>query len=449
MPRLPFIYQLSLAPAAIIALLTGLIVFTLLQLAHIRHENEVVQQWIRITDRLHIAIAAGYRLQDADERSVDGISRPAKEEQAVIFSENLLYPEVIYKTPPELQTRIRQSVSEIGASPSAASAQAALRALMPGLEALDNAFWEQKRAAYANYYTKLNSVIARLAEVSLYALLACIALAIVLSAATLRSVRRRLGALAEYARDVCNGKLVPITSPPVVRDELDALTAGLAAMTQRLIHVVAAENLLQGAEQERKRIALDLHDQVLADLTALSRNLEAAESTDTLQRTERYARLHSDLTLLATDIRRVIDDLHPQTLDILGLEAATRSFIQRQAGDSRQWAVRLDSDAERALSEFQRVNLFRILCEAITNVLRHSDASACVIALRTLDDRLVLTVEDNGAGIPDANPGRGDGHGLSNIRERALSMGGVFTFGLSSQGRGARLELSLPLASAR
>ncbi len=449
MPRLPFIYQLSLAPAAVIVLLSGLIVFSLFQLAHIRHENEVVRQWIRITDRLHTAIAVGRRLQDSGERSAGSASPSSYREQAAIFSENLLYPEVIYKIPSELQTLIRQSVTLIRASQNTAPAQTVLRALMPSLEALYNAFWEQKRIAYINYYAELNSVIAGMAETSLYTLLACIVLAAALSAATLRSVRRRLGALADHAHAVCNGKLVPINPPPAVRDELDALTASLATMTQRLIHVVAAENLLQGAEKERKRIAMDLHDQILADLTALSRNLEAAEGESVSQRTGRYARLRSDLTLLASGIRRVIDDLHPQTLDILGLEAATCSFLERQAGDSRQWSVRLDSEAERALSEFQRVNLFRILCEAITNVLRHSGASACEIALRSQGDQVVLTVEDNGTGIPDVGPGKRDGHGLLNIRERALSMGASFTFGLSPLGQGTRLELSLPLASSR
>ncbi|MHB9119403.1 MAG: sensor histidine kinase [Burkholderiales bacterium] len=446
MPRLPFTYQLALAPAVVVMLLTGLIAFTLLQLAHIRHENEVVRQWIRITDRLQTAIEAGHRLQDAAGRPAAALPSYYRE-QAAVLSENLLYPEVIYKSPSELQTLIQHSVTAIRASQNTAAAQAALRALMPSLEALYNAFWEQKRLAYANYYTKLNSVIAGMAETSLYTLLACALLAAALSAATLRSLRQRLGALAGHARAVCAGKLVPIDPPPAVRDELDALTASLATMTQRLIHVVAAENLLHGAEKERKRIAMDLHDQILADLTVLSRNLEAAEDQGTPQ--DRYARLRADLSQLATGIRRVIDDLHPQTLDILGLEAAIRSFLERQAGDSRQWNIQIDSEAERALSGFQRVNLFRILCEAITNVRRHSGASACEIALRSQHDQWVLTVDDNGTGVLDATPDGGKGHGLLNTRERALSMGGTFTFGPSPQGRGARLELRLPLASQR
>jgi len=178
MLRFPFVYQLSLAPTVVIALLTGLIGYSLLGLAQIRHENEVVQQWVRITDRLHVAIGTGYRLQEITtrprhyERAIPIFAPSEYLQQSAIFSENLLYPEVIYKMPSDLRALVEkeQAIINDHARFNPENANSALAVLMPRLEAFNSALWEGKRLAYANYYTNLNSVIADLVETSLYTL---------------------------------------------------------------------------------------------------------------------------------------------------------------------------------------------------------------------------------------------------------------------------------------
>ena len=458
MPRLPFVYQLSLAPAVVIALLAGLIGYSLLGLAQIRHENEIVRQWVRITDRLHLVIGAGYRLQKItmhrlhNDQTIPVSAPPQYLEQSAIFSGNLLYPEVIYKMPSDLRALIEkeQPIINDHAGFNPANVNSALAVLMPRLEAFNSALWDGKRLAYAHYYTNLNSVIADLAETSLYTLLACLFLAVLLSAITVHSVRQRLGTLARQARSLCSGNLVPVNAPSTVRDELDELASCVANMTQRLLNVVAVEKVLQGAENERKRIAMDLHDQALADLTSVCRALEAAEKLPApiaAKQAGQLASLRRDVDNISTGIRRIIDDLHPQTLDILGLEAATRSFLERNATGSPDWTLHFEHGAEQALTEFQRVNLFRIISESATNVLRHAHATICEIVLRTVGDHIVLTIDDDGLGISAcAVPGT-QGHGLSNLRQRARAMGATFNHEHSRFNTGTRLDFRWPRTS--
>ncbi len=456
MPRLPFVYQLSLAPAVIIALLTGLIGYSLLGLAQIRHENEIVRQWVRITDHLHLAMGAGYRLQKIVTRHLRSnpttflSETPEYLDQSAIFSANLLYPEVLYKMPSDLRALIEkeQTIINNPAGFNSARVNSALAAVMPKLEAFNSALWDGKRLAYTNYYTRLNSVITDLAETSLYMLLVCLFLAVLLSAITVRSVRSRLGTLARQARSLCSGNLVPVDAPSTVRDELDELASCVADMTQRLLNVVAVEKVLQGAENERKRIAMDLHDQALADLTSVARTLEATEKLPArgAEQAGQLASLRKEVINISTGIRRIIDDLHPQTLDILGLEAATRSFLERNAAESPSWTLHFEHAAEQALTEFQRVNLFRIISESATNVLRHAHASMGEIALRTVDDHIVLTIDDDGVGIAASGT---EGHGLSNLRQRARAMGATFNHEHSRFNTGTRLNFRWLLTSQR
>lgn len=453
MLRFPFVYQLSLAPAVVIALLTGLIGYSLFGLAQIRHENEVVQQWVRITDRLHVAISTGFRLQEIttrtlhDERAIPVFAPQEYLQQSAIFSENLLYPEVIYKMPPDLRALVEkeQAIINDHARFNPGNANSALAVLMPKLEAFNGALWEEKRLAYANYYTNLNSVIAGLAETSLYTLLACLLLAVILSAITVHSVRQRIGVLALQARALCSGNLVPVNAPLAVRDELDELTDCVANMTQRLLNVVAVEKFLQGVENERKRIAMDLHDQALADLTAVSRVLEAAEKWPATEQADQLAPLREAVENISASIRSIIDDLHPQTLDILGLEAATRSFLERNVARVPHWILRFEHETEQTLTEFQRVNLFRIISESTSNVLRHAHATLCEITLRTVDGYIVLTIDDDGIGITTLATSSTDRHGLSNLRQRARAMGATFNHGHSRFDTGTRLDFRWPL----
>ena len=214
-------------------------------------------------------------------------------------------------------------------------------------------------------------------------------------------------------------------------------------MTQRLIRTVAVEKVLQGAEDERRRIAMDMHAGVLADLTALSRTLDQADGAQA--NAPPISELRANVAALAESIRCVIEDLHPQSLEILGLEAALRSFLARHGSSLPDYHFEFDHEAENTLRPEQKIQLFRIATEAIHNVIRHAQCSRFEVSIRVVAQHLLCTVEDNGIGMPASQTGQG--HGCLNIAERARAIGAQTSWGASRFSSGTRFELSLPLVS--
>lgn len=460
MRRLPFSYQFALAPALIIIMLVALIGFAFYELAIIRHENEVVRQWIRITDRLHLALDAGRRLVDITtdmQNTANGESAPlrvAYAEQATVFTDNALYPEVLYRLPATTRRALEATRAPLSTRQTLdpALVRVLMIPLLPQIEALYNASWSEKRRAYASYYRNLTRILSDVLTVSLSTLIACVVTALLLSGWSLRAIKKRMRALAGHARSICDGELTVAPRPSDIRDELDELAACLSSMTQRLINVVAVEKVIQGAEDERRRIAMDMHDQVLADLTAMLRNVERLEQHSQSGDTEAARKQMPDVKTGVVDairsIRQVIEDLHPQALDILGLEAALHSFLERRVSNPHgpHYLLQFDPASEQHLARFQRVNLFRMLLEAVHNVLRHAQCTRFEISVHTCDNMLVALVDDDGLGMRAPPDGMAHGHGLINIRERAKTIGARVSWGASRFSSGTRVKIQLPIS---
>lgn len=446
--QLPFRYQFLLAPAAIILLLAGLVAYTLVELPRTNRENEIPRQWELATDRALVMIASASHLDQLAQRMA---AAPSKRdellfdyiEQTQIYLDNAQHPELLARAPEDIRRIIRDSTARLRdpehVDPNAA--HATLSTLMPALKQLSIGFQSQRRTALMDYHRNLREIVAQLINASLTVLLVCIVLGVGLATWGLRATRRRLAGLTQRAQQVCAGDLAPYPAPIRIRDELDTLDQCLAAMTQRLINTVAVEKVLQGAEDERRRIAMDMHDGVLADLTALSRTLEQADSAQA--KTPPISELRANVTALAESIRRVIEDLHPQSLEILGLEAALRSFLARHGSGLPDYHLEFDHEAENALRPAQKIHLFRIATEAIHNVIRHAQCSRFEVSVRVVAQHLLCTVEDNGIGMPVAQMAQG--HGCLNITERARAIGAQTSWRASRFSTGTRFELSLPL----
>jgi len=188
---------------------------------------------------------------------------------------------------------------------------------------------------------------------------------------------------------------------------------------------------------------MDLHDQTLADLAAVQRGLEKLPGEDA-------ACIEADLQRAIANLRVVMDDLHPQTLDILGLPAALESHLEKTCSrnDSPEYFWLADDEvAGLTLSRSVQVSLYRIAVEAIQNVLRHSGASRLEVALAKRGSNLLLSVEDNGSGFDylSSVSGKGEGRGLHNITERARAIGARVNWRPSRFSSGNRFELILPL----
>jgi two-component system sensor histidine kinase UhpB len=448
--QLPFRYQFLLAPATIILLLAGLVAYTLVELPRINREYEIPRQWELATDRVLVMIATASHLDQLAQRMA---ATPSKRdellfdyiEQTQIYLDNAQLPELLARAPEDIRRIVQASALRLHdpehVDPN--TAHATLSTLLPALERLSVAFQSQKRIALMDYHRDSRIIVAQLIHASLTVLLVCIVLGIGLSIWGLHATRRRLAGLTQRAHQVCAGDVASYPAPALVRDELDKLDQCLAVMTQRLINTVAVEKVLQGAEDERRRIAMDMHDGVLADLTALSRTLDQAENAQL--ETPPISELRDNVAALAESIRRVIDDLHPQSLEILGLEAALRAFLARHGSGHGQPAYHFEFDpaAENTLRPEQKIHLFRIASEAIHNVIRHAQCSRFEVSIRVVAQHLLCTVEDNGSGMPATQTGQG--HGCLNIAERARAIGAQTNWNASRFSSGTRFELSLPL----
>lgn len=214
---------------------------------------------------------------------------------------------------------------------------------------------------------------------------------------------------------------------------------------RRLDQVLAAQ------EEERKRIARELHDELAQNLTVLIRDLESVSEPDPTNQTRLQARVRDTRTLaqrLLDQTRRLIFDLRPAALDDLGLLPALRHYAQRQL-DLAHLQLRLEVLGQpRRLPSQVETSVFRIAQEAITNVVRHAQASEVQLSLNFTPQHLALTVADNGCGFdPDSilKAGNDVQHiGLMGIRERAELLGGRLEIN-TRPGAGTTVRVEIPV----
>ncbi len=206
---------------------------------------------------------------------------------------------------------------------------------------------------------------------------------------------------------------------------------------QLLARIVSAQ------EDERRKLALELHDQLgqsLSSLLLLARQARSHPAPDAL------GRLESEIQETIGDVRQLAYGLRPAILDDYGLDAALKRSAQTVDG---QGPPRVDyqsnlGEGER-LSPAMEIALYRIVQEACTNSLRHADASRISIVLLKDARQLTLLVEDDGAGIvPEHRGQESAGLGLAGMRERATLLGGGLLLE-STPGQGTLVRVALPL----
>ena len=294
----------------------------------------------------------------------------------------------------------------------------------------------------------IDTLVAETTFVAIVVLGFAILLGILLSLTFARHILRRIQVLSDSAARITAGEFVPPPAPDVVRDELDGLAVSINQMTEQLIRVVAAEKLLEGAEEERRRIAMDIHDQTLADLSSVKRKIEHLRQTSSCG--GEAVSIETDLDKAMMNLRAVMDNLHPQTLDILGLPAAIESLLDKvcDAPGSPTPHFLVGNAADVKLPRLAQVTVYRVVVEIINNVLRHAHASKLEVAMTLRGTSLIIVVEDNGRGFDHTPqlPTTSGGRGLYNVQERARAIGGKVNWRSSRFSSGTRFELELPFS---
>ncbi len=209
------------------------------------------------------------------------------------------------------------------------------------------------------------------------------------------------------------------------------------------LHALNAQ-LQNVREDERTRVARELHDRLGQALTAIKMDLASLKSTDGLDAVSgKITSMMAFVDETIRSVRRISTELRPAVLDDLGLAAtvewATEEFQARTGIECRLRVpeMQLEADGERATA------LFRILQEALTNVARHAGATGVQVELREEEEYLVMEVRDNGCGIGRAQISAVGSLGLLGMRERAVLLGGQFSIE-GVPGRGTTVHVRLP-----
>jgi signal transduction histidine kinase len=207
----------------------------------------------------------------------------------------------------------------------------------------------------------------------------------------------------------------------------------------------ALRRAVQAQEAERRRLARELHDETGQALTSMLLGLAAVERAETADAAHVAAGELRELVVeTLQNVRRLSVELRPSALDDFGLEPALRRLgqtVKESADLDVQVETRLG--AERLLPEVETA-VYRIVQEALTNVVKHAAAERVSIVVTRKPERLVLIIEDDGSGFdPDAGPG--EGLGLLGMRERVQLLDGSLTID-AARGSGTTLAVELPLS---
>lgn len=249
-----------------------------------------------------------------------------------------------------------------------------------------------------------------------------------------------------------------ITPPLWQRGWFLALTAGflLAGVVlavrevtgRRLRQRLRELELQQRLQQERVRISRDLHDNVGANLAIIHTHLyQSAASTTDPEEQQRLNQIREYTKQTIDQLRQTIWAIQKEDLKVHDLEHKIYRLLHEYVGPQAHptWEVNTTGDPSLHLSSNQALNLFRITQEAISNALRHSQASHLWVHFETLaDQELVVTVRDNGNGFDPLADAPEDHYGLQNMRARAQDIAASFTID-SKPGDGTLVRLRLPL----
>ncbi|RWD06292.1 MAG: ATPase [Mesorhizobium sp.] len=212
---------------------------------------------------------------------------------------------------------------------------------------------------------------------------------------------------------------------------------------------VGASQLTEGMERERRRMAMDLHDQTLADLARIARQVSAFRSRG-MARTAQLADLEQEIAGCLAELRHIVDDMRPSVLELFGLRDAVEAHLNRSVARAKPpIAVRIadtsDGSADR-LPETMRTSLYRIVQEAINNAVRHAAPGRIEVLLTSTDGVFKVVVTDDGHGCGTIDPAAQGG--IGHMHTRAALVGARLRFEPAGRKGGTRVVIEIDRAPA-
>jgi two-component system sensor histidine kinase UhpB len=230
-------------------------------------------------------------------------------------------------------------------------------------------------------------------------------------------------------------------------EEVERLNRAFRRMLERLEaeRRRTSSTALAAQEQERARVARDLHDEVNQSLTALLLRLEAARAKAPVEVAHELAETKALANQAMEELLMLARQLRPTALDDLGLKAALSGHV-KELGRRGKVTTSFDSQGDfSGLPADVQLVVYRVAQEALSNAIQHSGGSHVRVNLLRAGDRVELEVEDDGSGFTFDQAARG--LGIAGMRERALLVGGDMQVE-SRLGAGTRVRLTVPLEEA-
>jgi signal transduction histidine kinase len=262
-------------------------------------------------------------------------------------------------------------------------------------------------------------------------------------------------ALRVGGRDLGMLQVAPRTPGEPYNDGDRRLLAALAPQVAAVVHALELAEALEAerdrvvaaTRQERDRLRRDLHDGLGPSLSGIGLGLQALHDAqaagDAAAAEQLLDRIRAEVATAVGEVRRILEDLRPAVLDRTRLPNAIRQHVAAVA--TGQLEVSVDAGQLPPLPADVEAAAYRIIQEALTNVVRHADAHHADITLATSDGTLRLTVADDGHGIHDRS--RDGAVGLASMRQRAEALHG--TLRVESSDQGTTVMATLPLQDVR
>ena len=271
----------------------------------------------------------------------------------------------------------------------------------------------------------------------------------------LKIVLTPLDRLEAAVTEASQGKQRLIT-PSLVSDErLDRLITAFSTMQDALEDNaqrmrLLSQQVIYAQEDERERIARELHDEVAQTLTSVLLYLKLLEKSSDHEQAQRLQNLRKLITHALHDMRQLAVNLHPKILDDWGLEAALGQHINELNADgSGHVTLQVMGRSKTRLPRDLELTFFHVAREALNNMVHHSLAHCAQVSVKREADWLIMEVQDDGVGFnPNTiNAGRATGFGLASMRERLALVNGELAID-SRPGSGTRIRVRAPLSAA-
>jgi signal transduction histidine kinase len=218
---------------------------------------------------------------------------------------------------------------------------------------------------------------------------------------------------------------------------------------QRLAKFNFSRQILQSQEDERRRIAVNLHDTLGQNLLIIKNKSRLAmqPSTDGSVIHHRLNEISEVATQAIEEVRQITQNLRPYQLDRLGLTQAVRAIIKQVSENSpTQFASHVD-EIDGVFDKESEIHVYRIVQESINNIVKHSGATEATVVIKRQTAVVSLSIRDNGRGF-DASLENSGGLGLNGIAERVWILGGKSKID-ASPGGGTNLAFEIPILSSR